>query len=656
MNRQEKHFYEFGPFRLDARQRLLLREGAVVPLTLKAFDLLMVLVESDGQVLSKDELMHQVWPDSFVEEANLSHHIHKLREALGQQRDGDKYIETLARRGYRFVAKTTEVRDRDADLIVEEHSRAHIVVEEDNTPERVIETKSARARQPLSLPVHVERRSTGKQILFVGGCMVLVGLVVGFVYLLRVRESRAVPGAPLHSIAVLPFRPLVASDRDESLEMGMADTLITRLTRIGQLAVRPTSAVRKYADPQQDAVAAGRELAVESVLDGSIQKQGDRVRVTVRLLSVPDGSQLWAKEFDERFTDIFAVQDTISAKVADALALKLSGSERELLARHYTENTEAFQLYLKGRFYWLGSKTEERIRKSIEYFNQAIQMDPNYALAYSGLADGYVVLGTYYVISPREAFAKATAAASRAVELDDTLAEAHASMSNIKLLYEFDWPGYEREYRRADELNPNYAVSHYIHAQYLAAMGRFDEATGEGKRAQELDPLSATLAETSAWMFYFARDYDGAIERQRKVIEFDPSNFGPHRRLGLAYLQKKMNAEALAEIQQSQTLSGGNAEEIAYLGYAYGVTGKRAEAEKVLDELQQQSKRRYVSPYLIALVYIGLSNKDQAFIWLEKAYEERAVNLMYLKVEPIFDPLRSDPRFTELLRRMNLSP
>lgn len=589
--------FEFGPYRLDSVDRLLWRGDDVVPLTPKAFEMLLVLVESSGRVLTKEELMKRVWPDSFVEEANLSHNIYKLREALGEGINGEKYIETLPRRGYRFVARVTEIDAESIDLVIQEHSKVQIVIEEDDEA-----------------------------------------------------------GEGIRAIAVLPFKPLVANDRDESLEMGMADTLIIRLGNLHQIIVRPVSAVRKYADLHQDAVAAGRELSVESVLDGSIQRQGDRIRVTVRLLSVPDGSQVWAEKFDEKFTDIFRVQDTIAAKVADALALKLSGSERELLARHYTENTEAYQLYLKGRFYWLGSKTEERMRKSIEYFNRAIEVDPNYALAYSGLADGYVVLGTFYVISPKEGFSKAKIATTRAIELDDTLAEAHASLSIIKLLYEFDWPGYETQYRRVIELNPNYATAHYEYAQYLAAMGRFEEASREAKRAQELDPVSVTFAEICAWMFYFARDYDRAIEAQHKVIEFDPGNFAPHRRLGLAYLQKKMNAEGLAEIQRAQALSGESAEEIAYLGYAYGVTGNRDKAQMVLDQLQVQSKRRYVSPYLIALVYIGLSNKNQAFIWLEKASEDRSVNLMYLKVEPILDPLRADPRFAQLLLRVNLTP
>jgi DNA-binding winged helix-turn-helix (wHTH) protein/tetratricopeptide (TPR) repeat protein len=590
------HFYDFGAFRLDEAERLLWRGDEVVPLTPKAFDMLLVLVEGHGHVLTKEELMKRVWPDAIVEEANLSHNIYRLREVLGEGRNGENFIETLPRRGYRFVARVTEIDAESFDLAIQEHSKVQIVIEEDDEG-----------------------------------------------------------GAGIRAIAVLPFKPLVADDRDESLEMGMADTLIMLLGNLHQIIVRPVSAVRKYADLHQDAVAAGRELSVESVLDGSIQKQGDRIRVTVRLLNVPDGWQLWADKFDEKFTDIFGLQDTIAAKVVDALALKLSGSERELLASHYTDNTEAYQLYLKGRFYWLGSKTEERMMKTIQYFNRAIKVDPNYALAYSGLADGYVVLGTFYVMAPKDAFAKAKVAATKALELDDTLAEAHTSISVIKLYYEFDWSGYEREYRRVIELNPNYATAHYEYAQYLAAMGRFEEATREGKRAQELDPLSVTMAEHSAWMSYFARDYDGAIEAQRKVIEFDPGNFAPHRRLGLAYLQKNMNAEALAEIQQSHDLSGGNAEELAYLGYVYAVTGKRAEAHKVLDELQEQSKRRYVSPYLTALIYTGLGNKDQAFIWLERAYEDRSANIIFLKVEPILDPLRSDPRYGDLMRRMNLT-
>ncbi len=657
MARNPKHFYDFGAYRVDEAERLLLRGDEVVPLTPKAFDILLVLVESSGHVLTKDELMKRVWPDTIVEEANLSHNIYKLREALGDSTQEQRYIKTIPRRGYRFVADVREVTNGELDLLVQETSQSRIVIEEQVEPPNVIDVTPA-PFQVQPAPALLEgKRAKRRNITILLAIVALMASVLVVYYFVRKRNVAPVQAQQFRSLAVLPLKPLGAASSDDAyLGPGLADALITRLSNVRQIVVRPTSAVLKYASPQADLVAVAREQQVDAVLDGSFQRAGERVRVTIQLVRGLDGSPLWAETFDEKFTDIFAVQDTISAKVADALALKLSGSERKLLERHYTENTEAYQLYLKGRFYWLGSKTEERMRKSIEYFNRAIEVDPNYALAYSGLADGYVVLGTFYVMAPKEAFAKAKVAATKAVQLDDTLAEAHASISIIKLLHEFDWPGYEREYRRVIELNPNYATAHYEYAQYLAAMGRFEEATREGKRAQELDPISVTFAEISAWMFYFARDYDGAIAEQRKVVEFDPNNFAPHRRLGLAYLQKKMNAEALAEIQQSRALSGGNAEEIGYLGYAYAVTGKRAAALKVLDELQEQSQHRYVSPYLIALIHTGLSNKDQAFIWLEKAYEDRSVNLMYLKVEPILDPLRSDPRYADLMRRMNLTP
>jgi len=392
-------------------------------------------------------------------------------------------------------------------------------------------------------------------------------------------------------------------------------------------------------------------LGVETVLDGSIQRQGDRLRVTVQLISVKDGSQLWGKTFDEKFTDIFAVQDAISEKVTEALALKLSGEEQTGLAKRYTENAEAYQLYLLGRFYW-NKRSEEGIKKAIAYFDQAIEKDPNYALAYAGLSQCYIVLDAYYLLPPQEAIPKAKAAATRALEIDDTLAEAYAALATY--YYDWDWPAAERQFKRAIELNPNYATAHQWYAEFLVNQGRFDEGIAEIKRARELDPLSLIINTVLGRSLYQARQYDQGIEQLRNTIEMDPNFVPAHRHLGQAYEAKGMYSEAVAEMQKAVTLSGSTPEYMAVLGQAYALSGKRAEAMKIVEELKEQSKQRYISACGIALIYAGLGEKDRAFEWLEKAYQEHDYGLIYIRVAPGLESLRSDPRFADLVRRVGL--
>ena len=355
MSTNSRHCYEFGSFRVDESERLLLRGEDVVPLTPKAFEMLLVLLESSGRVLTKEELIKRVWPDSFVEEANLSHNIYKLREALGQGSNGEKYIETVPRRGYRFVAKVTAVQDHGADLIVAEHSRSRIVVEEDDQSEHLIETRAGQIAQSRALPSRIPSRGArkAKPTLVVAAALVLIGLVVAAsIYFWRTRGSATVDGALLRSIAVLPFKPLATNDRDESLEMGMADTLISRLSTVKDLNVRPFSAVRRYTRLEDEVARAGRELNVDAVLDGSIQKSGDRVRVSVRLVKVEGGLVIWSDQFDEKFTDIFAVQDAISRRVGNQLAPKLNGNPRGELGKPAAANTDAYIAYVKGRYFF----------------------------------------------------------------------------------------------------------------------------------------------------------------------------------------------------------------------------------------------------------------------------------------------------------------
>jgi TolB-like protein/Tfp pilus assembly protein PilF len=467
----------------------------------------------------------------------------------------------------------------------------------------------------------------------------------------RTEAAGAATRTKLTSMAVLPFKPLVANDRDEYLEMGMVDVLITKLSNIRQLKVRSISTVRKYADLQQDPVAAGRELQVEAVLDGSIQRVGDRVRVTVRLLNVQDGTSLWADKFDEPFTNIFALQDSISERVAAALPLNLSGEEKARLARHYTENTEAFQLYLKGRYFW-NKRTEEGFRKGIDYFSQAIRDDPNYALAYAGMSDCYALLSDSGVMTPKEGFPKAKEAATRALAIDEKLAEAHTSLGRVKRDYDWDWPGAEQEFKRAIELNPNYPSAHQWYAVYLSALGRHQEAIAEIKRALELDPLSLPVNSVTGRVLYLARQYDEAIEQSRKTIEMDPRFATAYQDLGQSYEQKGMYAEAVATFQELNKVVPGRG--LAFLARADALVGKTDEARKILAQLKERSARRYVSPYQVAMIYAGLGDKEQTLVWLEKAYQQRVWAMVFLKVEPELDGLRSDPRFVDLMGRVGL--
>ena len=467
------------------------------------------------------------------------------------------------------------------------------------------------------------------------------------------RSARPAAAAPIKSIAVLPFRPLAAEGRDEALELGMADTLIARLSNISEIDVRPISAVHKYTGLGLDAVAAGREQRVDAVLDGHIQKAGDKVRVTVRLLRVGDGAPLWADRFDAEMTDIFAVQDSISERVAAALAVRLAGGERERLTKHHTENPEAYRLYLLGRYH-LSRLTDEGFLKGRDYFRQAIDLDPAYALAYAGLADAYQMLSGYNALAPNDGFPKAREAAEQALRLDEGLAEAHTALGTVKLLHDWDFAGAEREYRRAIEINQSSADAHYMYGLYLSAMGRFDEAHAEAGRALELEPLSLAKITGVGDVFYHQRRYDRAIEQYRRALDMDPNSGFAHWALGNAYAQKGMYEEAVAEHKKAIPLSGDSPDELASLGYAYALSGRRREAQSVIAELRERARRRYIPPTIIAFVHAGLGENDEAFALLDRAYDGRDFILVFLKVDPTFDRLRPDPRFAELVRRVGL--
>jgi TolB-like protein/DNA-binding winged helix-turn-helix (wHTH) protein len=606
--------YEFGPFLMDSSERRLFVGGRPVRLTSKLFDLLLVLVRNSGEVITKEELMQKVWPDQLVEESNLTVSMSALRKALGERYKERKYIETVPKRGYRFVARVGESRV---------------------------------ATPPGRGPSHVGGRD-------------------------------AWGGAPEKSAISLAVLPLVNEGRDPDLEYlvdGLAESFINSLSRIPQLRVLARTTVFRYKGKELDVLRVGGELNVRALLTGRVLQRGGRLLINVELIDAEDGAQMWGAKYDRRFSNIFEVQEEITAEVWGKLRLRLSPREKGLLTKRHTESAEAFRQYLKGRFFW-NKRSITGIKKAIGYFRRALELDANYSLAYSGLADGYITLADYGVVPPREVMPKAREAAIRALRIDDTLVEAHTSSASVKKYYGPESAGAERDYLRAIELNPRYATAQQWYADYLAKLARFDEAVERIKQALEIDPLSLIINKTMAKILYMAREFDRAAEQCLEIFELDPG-FGPASGvLAHIYAAQGRYEEAIAEIKklidfatgEYEVLPGrrlGSAagtgppaafslsdpEAIAGLGYFYALAGRRGEALQLLSGLRELRKHRYVEPHALAMIYIGLGDKDGAFEWLGKSYANGSSALGYLKVWPVFDPLRSDPRFADLYRR-----
>ena len=622
--------YEFGPFRVDTADRLILRDGQSIPLTPKAFDTLTALLESGGRLIEKEELIKRVWPDTFVEEGNLAHNIWTIRKALGDDEKGQEYIQTVPRRGYRFVAPVREIGD-PAQRPDDETDEPDVVRDEAIQPEPV-------------------RPRVWRTVLIVAFAIAVVASALYRYYAERQTEPKPVS---IRSLAVLPFKPVGAQSQDEYLELGMADALITKLHNLRQFNVRPTRAVARYTDRNQDPLAAGRELKVDAVLAGTFQRQGERVRVTVQLVDTREGKPVWAETFDERWTDIFSLQDRVSERVAEAIALHLSAEDVAQLRRRYTNNAEAYQLYQRGRFHW-NKRTDESLRKSIEYFEQAIEKDPNYALAHAAMAESYVLLPWYGGTSPDATFNKARAAAVRALAIDDKLAEAHTALAYVAERYDWDWVTAEREYRRALQLRPNYPTAHQWYAEYLVQMARLDEAAEEMQMALELDPLSMIITTELANVYFHSRQYDLAIEFSRRAVEIDPEFPYVYVVLARSYTQKALHEEAHATLVKALTLDPDSTWLLSNLGYHYAVWGKTAESREILQKLLDGSRRRPVAAELIATAYAGLGEHDEAFEWLMKSCRARETGMAWMKVHPAFDRMRSDPRFEEVLRCVGL--
>jgi DNA-binding winged helix-turn-helix (wHTH) protein/TolB-like protein/Tfp pilus assembly protein PilF len=654
---QDCHLYEFDNFRMDVAERSLLRNGTPVQLTPKAFDTLLVLVMRSGHLVEKDELLKEVWPDTFVEEATLAQNISTLRKVLGQDGDGHQYIETVPKRGYRFISSVRMMQDNGQDLIIQQQTRAHIIIEEeesvDDESHSALKRTQAVRKEREALPVSSAppRRLDLKVLLVIA----LLPSFAGGFYLWKTSSRPGVSASQINSIAVLPFRPLGADSNDELLGLGMADATIIKLSNFHQLSVLPTSAVFKYTGHENDALAAGHELGVDAVLNGTVQHLGERVRVTVQLIRLRDGKLLWSDIFDEHYTNIFAIQDSISEQVANALALQITGDKEKQITKRYTDNAEAYQAYLMGIYFW-NKRSKEGLGKAIEYFQRAIANDPNYALAYAGLADSYL-LSAYYsydLMDSKEAIAKGSAAAAKGVQLDNTLAEGQTAMALSQVMYEHNYDAAMKSLRRAIELNPNYALAHQRYAWQLVAGPKLDEAVREMRRAQELDPLSATNNSALGTLLFYSRQYDESLRYSRRAVELDPESPLMLLNLGMVYEQKGMYAEAIDAYQRTKKLNGiSDVDRLAAMAHVLAASGQKEEAKKMLAELRQRSKPEDHSSYNIALIYTALGETDQAFDWLNKAKATHSLRLMDLRYDPQLDPIRSDPRFKDILRLNN---
>ncbi len=646
-----KHFYRFGEFTVDTDQKVLLRQGKPLPMTPKVFDTLLILIENCGRIVAKEQLMNRLWPDTFVEEANLTSNIQHLRKSLGDDARQPHFIETVARRGYRFIAPVaTEPQNgsvNDGDSNGDARSRRITAFE--GTESATTQSKRTKRSEMLF------RLWRSPWAAFFGITIVLLAAMGAA--LLRSRFlARPEPPSGRAMLAVLPFKNLTGDAAQDYFSDGLTEEMITQLGNLdsSHLGVIARTSVMHYKSSEEPLERIGRELGVQYVLEGSVRRDLDNVRITAQLIKVADQSHLWAREYDRELSHLLTLQGEIAQEVADEIRLTLADKKlTEPASRTVSSPTyEAYDLYLKGQYFW-NKRTVEGFQRAIDYFQQATNKDPNYARAYAGLADSYALMSGYSMGSQTEFMPKARSAALRALEIDGNLAEAHTALALIVQNYDWDWQTADREYRRAIELNPNYATAHHWYAEHLAFLGRFDEAVRESERARQLDPLSLIIAVDNGAILYFSRQYDRAIEQFRAVREMDP-NFPRVDLVAHAYIEKGMFADALADTEKWHRTDP-SPWSWSELAYVYGRSGQQAQAQRALKKLQELNRQRQMDPAGILWAYVGMGNKNQAFAWMEKAYAQHSNILTTLKVEPGFDPLRSDPRFQDLLRRVGLA-
>jgi TolB-like protein/DNA-binding winged helix-turn-helix (wHTH) protein/Flp pilus assembly protein TadD len=624
----------FGVFEVDLRAGELRKHGLRVRLQEQPFQVLAMLLKHAGEVVTREELQKKLWlADTFVDfDHGLNKAINKIRDALGDSAESPRFVETVARRGYRFLA---EVRVVDSPPL-----RGPELATEAQAKDRADVSGESEAHTQLE-------RSLAWRI---SGSVLVLLLVILVTWAFH---SRNRPSHAIRSLAVLPLESLSGDASQDYFADGMTDELITDLGQIGALRVISRSSVMSYKGARKPLAQIARELNVNAVVEGTVLRSGNQVRISAQLIEAPEDKHLWAESYEGDLRDTLALQNRVARAVAEHIRISLNGEEEAALKNIKVVNPQAYVSYLKGRYFW-NKRTADGLKAAVAYFNQAIEEDPNYARAYSGLADTYALLGDwqYAVMTPKEALPKAKAAAIKALELDSTLGEAHNSLAFCLDGFDWDFESAEKEFRRAIELNPGYATAHHWYAWHLALVGRNAEAIAEMRKAQNLDPLSLIINADLAELLVIAHFYDESIQQSRKTIEMDP-NFGlAHNQLAQAYLQKRMHDEAITELQKAIQLSGDSPTCKANLARAYATGGKRDEALRLLSDLKKRSNPGYSYASEIATVYAALGDNGQAMTWLEKGYEERFNPGVLLR--PGFDPLRSDARFQDLVRRIGL--
>ncbi|MCY7348012.1 MAG: tetratricopeptide repeat protein, partial [Pyrinomonadaceae bacterium] len=621
-------------------------------LALKEIEMLCVLTENSGEVVTKNDLLERVWKDSFVEESNLSRHIYVLRKTFKDFGESDDLIQTVPRRGYYFAGAVREI--QNAELVIEKHTQRRTVIE--------IEEEGETRRRG-----DAERKTLVHQVFsffpFSFSPLLLVSLIIALLgagWFYRANNNSSKAANTPKTLAILPFQSLNKADDENAFGRGITESLITRLGNLRSIVVRQTNSVKHSSESPENPIEIGRKLNADAVLTGTFQRADGRIRISVRLLNTADGSQIWAENFDETETDIFKLQDSLSFQLAESLTDKISPQERQLLAKHYTENQEAFQAYLRGR-YFFDKRSNEDYKKAVTEFERAIELDPNYALAYTGLADVYAFQSNGNSSNRQEfdtRYEKARAMATKALELDETLAEAHTTLGWIKRIHDWDWEGSEKHFKRALELNPNYVNARQWYALLLSALGRHDEALIEIEKARKLAPLTKIVLSNYAAILINRRDFDEALKMTGELMKIDDDKSNNHRLLTIVYLNMGNDGKVI-EIVEKYIAETDNQTVGNYinsnLAVAYHRTGNTAKANEMLKLLEQKAQTDSGTAFRVAMAYSNLGRKDEAFALLRKCFEERDDRMVWLKVEPRFDNLRDDERFKEILRKMNFA-
>jgi TolB-like protein/DNA-binding winged helix-turn-helix (wHTH) protein/Tfp pilus assembly protein PilF len=616
--------YIFEDFQIDSARRLLIRrsDGEPITLTHKAFQVLLLLVENGGRLVTKSDLMAEVWSDTFVEEGNLTQTISVLRKTLGENPGEHRFIVTESGKGYRFVAPVTQLNGHVAGNIAHEPS----------TPEI-----AAAPRKPYLIALVT---------------ILAIAAVIGLFYFLNRTTASQDPSAiGVKSIAVLPFHGIEADDKDNVLGIGMADAVIARLSRIKSVVVRQTGSLLRSSDATPEAVRIGRQINVDAVLEGSIQKAEGRIRVAVRLFRVSDGSLVWAENFDERETDIFVLQDTIAERVARSLSLQLSTDEAKDINRRSTDNLEAYHLYNKGRFFW-NRRSNDDLRKSVTLYEQAIAKDPNFALAYAGIAESYVLLQKYSDVYTSDAFPKAKEAAEKALALDPNLAEGHAALGLYKEQYEWNWPDAEEEFKKAIASNPNYATAHQWYGEFLAFRGRIDESIAEIETAFQLDPLSLSTNTARAFPYLADRSYANVLEKLAPAFELESDFPQALYYRARAYEGLGQYDKAIDAYDKAIASSGRSAFFVSAKINSLVKSGERMKAEKIFNESLKNDNNEPISRYVLARSFAALEKKEKALDALDAAVVNRDPLLAVMRIDANFDDIRSEPRFQDVLKKI----